>query len=378
MKIVIVGGGITGLSTAFNLAKMGVRDIIIVEKSYINSGSSTRNASHFRVHFWSKENSQFALESRKILLNLSKETGWNPIFDVSGYLWLLSSEELLKSFKKSNEMWRSLGVEGQILPIEDVKKMYPYINVDDYVAAFFGPQDGKIHHDHVSYGYYRACVKKGVKFLEYTKVKKILAEGSRVKGVETDKGKINADTVVVAAGVWSKSILNTINIDIPTTPERKEIGVTDPLKHFLKPLIIDTKTSAYITQTVRGELIGSIAKPIEEGLLPLRNTLTWTKHWIKSITKVIPSLKYVRILRMWSGYYNVTPDHSHILGRDPEWPEGLYVNTGYSGHGFMMAPLGGKLLAEYIVTGEIPELMKPFSPTRFKEGKLVHETIVIG
>jgi len=117
---------------------------------------------------------------------------------------------------------------------------------------------------------------------------------------------------------------------------------------------------------------------VVKGLLPLKNTLIWTKNWIKSITKVIPSLKYVRILRIWSGYYNVTPDHSHILGRDPEWPEGLFVNTGYSGHGFMMAPLAGKLLAEYIVTEKIPELMKPFLPTRFKEGKLVHETIVIG
>jgi len=275
-------------------------------------------------------------------------------------------------------MWESLGVAGKILPIEDVKRKYPYINTENYVAAFYGPQDGKVHHDHVSYGYYKASLKLGVRFLENTKVEKILVKGEKVVGVETTKGKIDADTIVVAAGVWSKEILSTCNIDLPITPERKEICVTEPVKHFIGPLIIDMKTGAYVGQTVRGEIIGSIAKPEVKGLMPQINTLVWATTWIKSITQVIPSLKYFKIMRAWSGFYNVTPDHSHILGRDPEWPEGLYVHTGYSGHGFMMSPLGGLLVAKNIITGEIPELMRPYLPTRFKEERLIKETMVIG
>lgn len=378
MRIIVVGGGITGLTTAYNLAKMGASDVKVFEKRYINSGSSTRNASHFRVHFWSKENALFAIKSRKIILNLANETGWNPVFHQSGYLWLLHSEEQLEAFKKSNEMWKSLGVGEKILEMDEVKERFPYINTEDYIAAFFGPQDGKVHHDHVSLGYYSAAKELGVKFYEHTKVEKIILEKNRVTGVKTEKGDFKADIVVVAAGVWSRDILKTCNVDIPIEPERKEICVTEPVKHFIDPLVIDMKTGAYAGQTIRGEIIGSVDKPKIKGLVPQINTLAWASYWTKYITNVIPCLKYIKIMRAWSGYYAVTPDHSHILGRDPEWPEGLYVHTGYSGHGFMMSPYGGEVLAHHILTGEIPELMKPFLPTRFKEGKLVKETMVIG
>jgi sarcosine oxidase subunit beta len=93
---------------------------------------------------------------------------------------------------------------------------------------------------------------------------------------------------------------------------------------------------------------------------------------------MIPSLRYARMMRMWSGFYEVTPDHSHILGRDPDWPEGLYVGTGFSGHGFMMAPFAGEVLAENVAEDKVHPLMKPYLPTRFKEGKEIKETMVIG
>ena len=378
MRVAIIGGGIAGLSTAYYLAKSRFGEVYVFEKGIIGYGSSTRNGARFRVHFWSEENSLFARESKKLLINFAKETGWNSLFDVSGYLWLIHNEQVLKEFRDKNRMWSKIGVGGKILDIDELKKMFPYVKADNYVGAFYGPQDGKIHHDHIIYGYLHASKKLGAKIFTNTEVRKILVKNGEVVGLEID-GKVKKfDYVVVAAGVYSKKLLEGCGVEIPIEAQRKEIGVTDPVKYFINPLIIDSKTGAYFGQTLRGEVIGSIPKPKISGLVPLENTIVWLSSWAKAISKIVPVLKSLKILRIWSGFYAVTPDHSHILGRGEDWPDGLYVNTGYSGHGFMMAPLGGKLLAKYIATGEIHKLMKPFTPNRFKRREYIKEIMVIG
>lgn len=378
MRIVIVGGGIIALASAYNIAKLHGEEIIVLEKGYIPCGSSTRLASRFRVHFWSEENTRFAIESRKLMLKLQSSFNLNPLTEVCGYLWILTREDELKAFKEKNKLWERLGVPGRFLSPEDVKDSYPYINVEDVIGAFFGPQNGCYHHDYVSYGYLMAGRKLGVRFFEGSKVTGIVVENNKVRGVNTMNGQVDADIVLLAAGAWTDELLSSIGIVLPTDAVRKEMAITESYKHFIDPLVVDFSFGAYYGQTLKGEILGSISVPVDHGLIPLNTSFKFVAKWAYHLYKRIPITMNARIMRTWSGYYSTSIDSSHIMGRDPDWPKGLYVAYADSGHGFMFAPLIGKLIARNIVYDEIDNLMKPFLPTRFKEGRLIEEKLVIG
>jgi len=377
-RVVIVGGGIIGLTTAYNMALQGVRDIAVVEQRYTASGASTRNAGHFRVHFWAPENTQFAIESNKRLMEFVPKIGQDPEVHRGGYLWLLYEEEEVKVFKRSNKSWSKMGVLGNFLTPKEISEEYPYVNVEGVIAGFLGPQNGKMNPNIIALSYCKKNKELGVRFLTYTKAESFVIKGKKVRGVQTTSGFIEAEKILVAAGGWASELLKTIKIDLPLETRRKEIGVTEPIKYFIHPEVISMKSNAYVGQMLHGEVIGSIDYPIVKGLAPLVNTLDWCHAFAEAISELIPLTKHLMLLRSWSGYYTMTPDHSHILGRDPEWPENLYVATGFSGHGFMMAPLTGELMAKNILYDKVDNLARPFLPTRFKEGDLIHETMVIG
>jgi len=378
-KVAIIGGGIVGLSIAYNLVKKGERDVVIIDRKHIGYGSSTRSVAQFRTHFWADENALFAIESRKILLKAGGQLNFNPLVESNGYLWLLYDDEILEAYHRRNMRWSELGVAGRLLSPEDVRVIHPYINTQGMTGAFYGPQNGRLHHDFLMFGYRNAILKEGGKVLEYLEAKKLLMNGNRIRAIETSSEPIEANKVVVAAGVWSNEILQTVGLQLPITPERKEVCVTEPMKPFIKTFVINTKLKSFlIAQTLRGEGIGSLDHPPVKGTLQPGNTIEFLREFSRAAIATIPALRKARMLRVWSGFYEVTPDHSHILGRNPEWPESLYVAAGFSGHGLMMAPLVGKVMAELLLEEKVHPLMKPYSPTRFEEGKEIRETLVIG
>lgn len=380
---VIIGGGVIGLSIAYYLLKKNPKlKVTVMEKKYVGYGASTRNASHIRVHFWSKENAIFAIESRKLMIRFASELGWNPILIFGGYLWLIYDEETLKAYEETNRrLWRKLGVPIDFLDKPDVKRRFPYLNLDELLVGVYGPQDGKIHHDFITLGYYYEIKKKGGEVLEYTPAEKIIISDNSVKGVEAASKIIEAENVIVAAGAWSKKLFRDINIELPLTPSRKEQGVMEPTKLFIDPLIIDTRPSSqglYICQTPRGEVMGSIDYPEVKNEYSFMNTMKYLSTFARNAITLIPALRHLSFLRIWSGDYNISPDHSHILGRDDEWPEGLYTATGFSGHGFMMSPYVGATMADYLINGVKDKVMEAYFPDRFKKEKYIHETMVIG
>ena len=383
VDIAIIGGGVIGLSIAYHLKKLDKkRKIAVFERRYIGYGGSTRNASHFRVHFWTYENSLYASKSVEMLKKFGGETGWNPTIMLGGYLWLISDEKILRAFRNSNEkIWRKLGNPVEFLDIEEIKRRYPYINLDGFIGGVFGPQDGKLHHDIVVYGYARSFLKMDGEIYQYTPVTDILVKDNRVVGINLGNKTVETREVVVAAGEGSKILLEDIGIDLPIRIIRKELYVSEPYSLFLDPLVIDTREDSrglYISQSPRGELMGSIDYPEAYNDFSHETTLTHYLEYSKLLGRLIPILRYSTIMRCWSGNYVSTPDNSHIMGRDDEWPEGLYVVTGFSGHGFMMAPYTGYLMAKYLIREEMPREMAPYTPDRFRKRKLLGETLVIG
>ncbi|ADY01867.1 sarcosine dehydrogenase beta subunit [Vulcanisaeta moutnovskia 768-28] len=375
---VVIGAGIVGLAVAYYLARRGF-SVVVLEKSYVGSGSSTRNAGRYRVHFGNRENTEFAIRAIRKLESLSGELGWNGVFERAGYLWLTRRREVINNYEKLNEqLWKPLGIPVQILTVEELRDRFPYINTQGMVGAVFGPQDGAFHHDYLVMGYYERALDLGVKVFEYSEVKSVGVENSKVVSVSSNDVFVKTKNVVFTAGAWTGEIMKkTLNIDIPIKPVRREIGITESVKPIINTYIIDAETNLYLGQTMRGEILGSIELDVGEGFLPYGNTFTWLTAWARETVKLIPSLGRIRIMRIWSGYYEMTPDHSHVMGRSSTWPEGVYVLSGFSGHGFMLGPYAAELLANYIVNGVIDPIMKPFLPDRFATGNLIKELLVI-
>ena len=375
---VVVGAGIVGLATAYYLARRGL-SVVVFERNYVGGGSSTRNAGRYRVHFGNRENTEFAIKAIKRLESLSGELGWNGIFERPGYLWLVRREEVLKRYEElNNELWKPLGIPVQILTVDEVKDRFPYINTKGIVGAVFGPQDGAFHHDYIVMGYYTKALDLGVNILEYSEVRGVGIESGRVVNASSSNAFVRTRSIVFAAGAWTGELMKSLlNIDVPIRPVRREIGITEPIRPLINTYVIDTETNFYVGQTIRGEVLGSVELEDGEGFLPYGNTLNWLTSWAREVVRLIPSLRNIRVMRIWSGYYEMTPDRSHIMGRLDSWPEGVYVLSGFSGHGFMFGPYAAELLVKYMVDGVMDPLMRPFLPQRFVTGNLIKEALVI-
>ncbi len=381
--IVVIGGGVIGFSIAYHLKKMERDvDVVLYESRYPGRGGSTRNAGHFRVHFWSRENTVYAIKSIEMLMRFPGETGWNPTIVRGGYLWLIDDDRVLEAFERyDREVWRGLGVGVEYPSIEDVARRHPYLNLDGFSHAVYAPQDGKLHHDILVYGYMDGFRRRGGDVEIYRPVLGIVVKSGRVLGVDLGDRRVEAEHVVVAAGEYTRDLLDPLGIELPIKAVRKELYVSEPYRPFLDPLVIDTRADAdglYITQTLRGELMGSLDYPHVEGDHSHGTTIRHYRRYAYLAARLMPMIASTTVMRVWSGNYVVTPDNSHIMGRSPEWPEGLYVATGFSGHGLMMAPYTGYLMARHILKGEVHRDMEAFLPTRFEKGRLIGERLVIG
>lgn len=373
--VVIVGGGIIGVSIAYNLVGKGVDNIAIIEKNYPGSGGTFRCATGIRASFTSKEHVILMKESVELWKKLSEKHGFYYLR--GGYVWLLSTEEQLEMFKKFVEFHNSLGVPTRIIDVEEIRELVPSINTGNLVAGVYDPLAGKAD-----------CFKSLLKLLSYVKssgvkvytdtsAERIVARNNRVYGVETNRGFLRTDKVVVAAGYGSRNLLSSSGVKAPLNNLPKHALVTEKFKEKFKPLLVDWSSASYMVQTPSGTFL--IGAEIEEkyDTRPV-NRIEFLYKAAQVWIRYFPWLSEVHILRYWTGYYVMTPDHHPILG-PVDSIEGLYIATGFSGHGFMMAPIVGKLLSEWVVDGKpsIP-IAENLTLKRFREGKLIKEIAVFG
>ncbi|MQL54604.1 NAD(P)/FAD-dependent oxidoreductase [Acidianus ambivalens] len=367
--MIIIGAGGHGLSLAYHLVKKGVKGIILVEQGRIGYGSSSRNASRFRYHFYSKENIEFALEGIKYLISQKKKLKYNPLIYKTGYLWLLHDENLIENFKKLHSLWSSYSIGGKFLECRE----FEFLKVNR--TCYFAPQDGAFHHDYILYSYYEEI--KDKVDIKYAKVSKIMYNNGKITGIKLESGEeIKDDVVIVTAGAWSGELLKTANINLPIYPDRKEIFITEDVKFGIKPLVIDFKREIYFSHTLKGEIIGGIEKE-DIGFKEFSISFLDSIEYLKRLREVVKGIEGIGILRGWSGYYEMTPDHSHVMGYGNDWPEGLFIDAGYSGHGMMFAPYAGKIMADLIADNKKNRFIQIFSPDRFNEEKLIEEKMVI-
>jgi sarcosine oxidase subunit beta len=375
--VVVVGAGIMGLAVAYNLARFGVDRIVVVDRGYLCGGASGRNGGGVRAQWSSETNIRLMRESIRRCAEFATKMRINVWFRQGGYLFLARSERMARMLASSIELQRDQGLPTRLIEPEDVKKLVPELDTSQLVAASYNPEDGVVFPWPFVWGYARECQRLGVDIHTHTNVLALEAKGNRITGVVTERGTIRTKRVICAAGAWSPELTRTVGVELPSHPHRHEICSTEPLKPFLKPLVGDLATGLYFSQSMRGEIVGGISNANVPPGLDQSSSFRFLALYARSLTRAMPILSGVRVLRQWAGCYDITPDGNPLVGEVDEM-EGLVLVSGFMGHGFMMAPIMGELLAKHLLFGEEKELFERWNLRRYREGKLLSESMILG
>jgi sarcosine oxidase, subunit beta len=377
-EIVIIGAGIMGLAIAYNLARHhGVTDVVVVDRSYLCGGASGRNGGGVRAQFSSEENIRLMQESIRLCRDFAREMKINIWFRQGGYLFLVRSEAGRRTLEKSVAVQNECGLGTRLLTPAEARKVVPELSLEGVVAASYNPNDGVVFPWPFVWGYAQSAQKLGVEISTFTEVKGFRTTGSRISAVVTDRGEIRTRRVVNAAGAWSPEVAHLLGVALPNRPHRHEICSTEPLKPWLAPLVADLSNGLYFSQSMRGEIVGGISNnDVPEGL-DMESSHRFLALYARALVTTCPLLGSVKVLRQWAGCYDLTPDANPIVGEVDEI-EGFYQASGFMGHGFMMAPVMGKLIAQDLAGRAEQALFTRWNLRRFKEGKLLSESMIIG
>lgn len=374
--VVIIGAGIVGCSIAYHLAAQGARNVAVVDKDLICSGSTGKSAGGIRQQFATEANVRLSLESLQMFHRMKEELGIDPEFRQVGYLFMATTPKELDLFRQQAGFQQRFGIPVRILTSDDISKLIPYVRLDDIIGAAYCPTDGYAAPYEVTMGYASAARRMGVTIHEQRLVTGILKGDGRVAGVKTSCGQIHARVVVNAAGPQGGLVGAMAGIDVPVRPYRRQLFVTGPLPEFSPepPLTVDYHRNWYF----RGELGGCLFSGPKDDESTFNTNVDW-EHLAKSVAAAVarvPILEKAEVKRGWAGSYDLSPDNNAILGAVPEVP-GFYLATGHSGHGFMHAPATGKLMAELILTGTTSTDITMFGLDRFRTGKTVREPMTM-
>ena len=376
--VVIVGGGVNGCLLGYRLAKAGV-DVVIIEQKYLGSGATGSCGAGIRQQWSTKENTELAIQSVKIFERLSDELGEDIEFRQGGYLIINHDEQELKQSKKNVSMQHSLGLKVCIIDRDRIKEIVPILDLKAIgaCAATFCPTDGHANPFKTTFAAAHAAQREGANIHTHTIVKDIIIKQNKITGIQTSNGMINTECVVNAAGVWSTQIADMVGITLPNQPYRKEAIATERLQPMFEAMVISFKDGIYFSQQKEGQIVGGIPIPEEKKGFFTQPTFSFLQHMSQTLTRYVPTLKTVNMLRHWTGFYDVTPDARPILGPDDNI-EGFIHCHGFSGHGFMLSPMVTKVIAEYIVSKSISDVLKALSINRFKDDITIKEQSVVG
>lgn len=421
-EVAIIGGGISGCATAYNLAKRGIK-VVILDKGEVAFEASGRNMGVVRQQGRHPGEIPLMMECIRIWEHLDQELNAETDFIQGGNMLLAETEEDLKEFEESVKITQSLGLNSNILSPQEVRKVVPDL-VGNFLAAMYSPKDGHADPEKATRAFARAAQEYGAKLYTNCAVLNIDLKGGRVSGLDTDLGRIEAPAVLCAAGVWTPKLLGKLGIFMPTRVVSNSGGLTEPVPPKFRPWIM--ANSAGFRQTAGGGIyfgtgyrypldydigldslkdlsiwlsrlaenrgviklhlsLGHLKEDIEERLpflsrgkrpRALRSVMEpKVNHKAledvrSAMTRLMPSLKGLRVVKTWAGFWDLTPDMIPVLG-EVKQPKGLFVAAGFSGHGFALGPITGRILSELIVDGRSSLPIDAFNPSRFVKGQKV-------
>ena len=348
---VIIGGGVIGTSIQFALAAKGIKNSILVEKSSLGSGSTGRSQAILRMHYSNEVTTLLAWKSLDIFKNFADITGSSSGYTQTGYLLITDIAEKA-SMQTNLKMMKSKGVRTEMLSKTELAEIAPSISVSENETMCFEPESGFADPNLVTNGFANKSKQMGSKILLQTLVESIDIKNCKVQSIKTKNGKIFTDTLIIAAGPWTKNLMSKLGIELPLDTVRHQVVLlknTSP--HLINhPIIGDTVNglsvrpeSNNITMIGTGE--DEISEPesfnqgVDENIV---------RSSFLNLSKRLDGISNSHFFGGWSGLFTITPDWHPILGK-AEGIDGLYLATGFSGHGFKLSPMVGLAMSDLIV-----------------------------
>ena len=376
-SVVVIGGGVMGLSTAYHLAHAGVTDVVLVEKSELGSGSTCKAAGGVRAQFSDAVNIELGARSLRTFETFKATFGQEIDLHQVGYLFLLEKPEHVEAFEKNIALQNEMGVPSRLIDVSEAKALSPLVSTEGLLAAAYSPTDGHCTPESVVNGYAGAARRAGARLVRGCAVTAIESSGGAVTAVVTDRGAIATDTVVCAAGAWSHGLGAMVGGDLPVEPLRRQILTTAPMPGLDPdtPFTIDFTTSFYFHGEAQGLLLG-MSDPNETPGFRLTESDEWLAGLGEAIERRAPAISEVGLGTGWAGLYEMTPDHNALVGEAEGVSRFLYA-TGFSGHGFLMGPAIGEVMRDlYLARSPVVDV-SPLTAGRFAGSDLRPELNIV-
>lgn len=365
--VVIVGGGVMGCAIAYNLAREGLKPVV-VEKSDIGGEASGSNGGGVRQSARNLKEMPLAKESIRMYGHLHEELGMDVEYVREGNLRLCTNGEELEAMRMSVENQKAAGLELELLDRQQVLEINPYAS-EKVIGASYCHTDGHVNPLLVTYGFFKKAKNLGTQFYTHEEVMDIRLQKGKVTAVITNKQVFETDLVVNAAGVAGRKVANMVGLDLPMKPVFSEALITEPYPPLFKQMVGHAKGLFYGRQTVHGsffwggfvgteEFIHREGKPLFHFIGPAISRM---------VIDYFPILKDLHVIRTWSGLIAQMSDAIPVLGLTKEVP-GFVFATGFSGHGFGLAPVIGHLISELIMDCDVSIPIQDFCYARFHKG----------
>ena len=376
--VLVIGGGVMGTSTAYFLSTMTDRSVTLLEKSRLASGSTGDSSAILRHHYGEETiYTEMAWWSHRFFQRFGEELGAGLSYQEAPLVRFADSDDESGEYARAGyEALRERDIPVSEYTGDEIATQYPMFDVDDRydlaisddTAAFSDGTDAAL-------GFARGARENGVQILTGVEVHSLQTDGDRIVGVETDRGPIDCETVIVAAGPWTSRLAETVGVDVPIKTVREQVVLLDPPASYTDAYPSPTATTSfpggewYIRSDFGDGILVAThrytdeANPDDYSNTPDEETIL---ELVDELAEHVPELRDAGLKGQYCGIYSVTPDHDFVI--DQAGPEGCYLCCGFSGHGFKHAPAVGKVTAELVLEGDSDLVdLEYFALERFAE-----------
>ena len=372
-SVVVIGGGVVGCSIAYHLARRGQRDVVVLERETVGSGTTSKAAGGIRSQFPTETEIRFSLEAIGVFERFAEEFGVDIGYRRIGYLFLISDPADLAGYRERMTLQRRLGVDVREITPADAQAIVPALRVDDLIAAVWGPTDGMAGPAEVTNAFARRARELGARIVEGVSVTGIDVAHGGAQGVTTSQGAVSSPLVINAAGPSAARIGRLAGVDVPVQPRRRHIFFTEPFPEIPGPvpLTTDRASGFYFRKEMEQLLLspGDVEDIGEDFDVPVDRARI--DETVEKALHRIPIVEKARIAGGWAGLRPLTPDDHAIIGWAPG-VDGFFLAVGFGGHGFQHSPATGRYVAEWLLDGKPSLDLSLFDPGRFAAGRAAH------
>ncbi|MBW1713910.1 MAG: FAD-binding oxidoreductase, partial [Deltaproteobacteria bacterium] len=359
-EVIVIGGGIMGCSLALRLAQKGLK-VIVLEKGRAGEEASGRCGGGVRQQNRDRAEVPLALAAVKMWAQMEAELGEDVGYRVGGNLRLVNSPAEYETFHRIPDWEREMGLEAEFVSADETRRLAPSLSGEaELLGATYCPTDGTANPLLTIKAIARAARRQGVDIREHEPLIGLEVQSSRVSAALTGQKRYEAEIFVNCAGPWARNICHWVGLDFPVTIKRAQILVTEALPPFIKQFI--SFDVGYLRQTIEGNVHLGVRSQAVENFDKRVSYQAFQDVGVR-FTELFPELSNVNIIRAFAGITHWTPDSIPILDRAPNL-DNFYLAAGFSGHGFCLGPIIGRLMAEWIADGQPSLDLTAFAWTR--------------